>query len=647
MKTTGNKICIALLAILVTAGMANTGNAQGQYGNNDTSLRDLIRRIQTRTTTFTSTAQNALSRSNVSNSSRNEFNSLITDFESSVNQLNRRSYSRQATQTEARAVLERAALINNFLLNNRLGFGAQRDWDLVRGDLDQLAQVYNLNWQWNTGSVGGPTGSGYGDPNLSDTQMRQLVQRMDTRTANFSRSFRQDLNSGTINDRYGLDEARRQLSEFESATAQLRARINSRQTNSSDVRNVLERAAFINSYVTDHQLGYQTKNNWNLLRQDLDSLASAYNIAWNWSTQPVPGSGGYSTDAQLTGTYRINTTQGDDARRVADDATRSLPTTDRQRVYDSLLRRLDPPQMLAIDRQGSNVTIASSRAPQINFVADDREHVETTQNGRTVRVRASLIGNQLSIARSGDRAQDFTVTFEPIDNGRRLLVTRRLYSDQFTQPVTVKAYYDKTSDVAQLNIYESSPEYGSGNVGTTASGDFVIPSGTQLVAVLNTNLSTQTARDNDRFTMTVRSPSQYDGATIEGYVTNVNRAGKISGRSDLTLNFDTIRLRDGRTNRFAGILDSVRTPDGQNVRVDNEGAVKEGDSQTTRTVQRAAIGTAVGAIIGAIAGGGKGAAIGAVIGAGAGAGSVYVQGRNDLELNTGTEVTIRATGPRN
>ena len=631
--------------MLVTAGMASTGNAQGQYGNNDTSLRDLIRRIQTRTTTFTSTAQNALSRSTVSNSSRNEFNNLITDFESSVNQLNRRSYTRQATQTEARAVLERAALINNFLLNNRLGFGAQRDWDLVRGDLDQLAQVYNLNWQWNTGSVGGSTSSGYGDQNLSDMQLRQLAQRIDTRTVNFSRSFRQDLNRGTINDRYGLDEARRQLSEFESATAQLRARINSRQTNSSDVRNVLERAAFINSYVTDHQLGYQTKNNWDLLRQDLDSLASAYNIAWNWSIQPVPGSGGYSTDAQLTGTYRINTAQGDDARRVADDATRSLPTTDRQRVYDSLLRRLDPPQMLAIDRQGSNVTIASSRAPQINFVADDREHVETNQNGRTVRVRASLIGNQLSIARSGDRAQDFTVTFEPIDNGRRLLVTRRLYSDQFSQPVTVRAYYDKTSDVAQLNIYESSPEYGSGNVGTTASGDFVIPSGTQLVAVLNTNLSTQTARDNDRFTLTVRSPSQYDGATIEGYVTNVNRAGKISGRSDLTLNFDTIRLRDGRTYRFAGILDSVRTPDGQNVRVDNEGAVREGDSQTTRTVQRAAIGTAVGAIIGAIAGGGKGAAIGAVIGAGAGAGSVYVQGRNDLELNTGTEVTIRATGP--
>jgi hypothetical protein len=55
----------------------------------------------------------------------------------------------------------------------------------------------------------------------------------------------------------------------------------------------------------------------------------------------------------------------------------------------------------------------------------------------------------------------------------------------------------------------------------------------------------------------------------------------------------------------------------------------------------------VGAIIGAIAGGGKGAAIGAILGAGAGAGSVYVQGREDLELMSGSEVTLRASAPTN
>jgi hypothetical protein len=213
-----------------------------------------------------------------------------------------------------------------------------------------------------------------------------------------------------------------------------------------------------------------------------------------------------------------------------------------------------------------------------------------------------------------------------------------------SQPVVVRTYYDRTADVAQLNIYDTNRE-GTNVGGAPVAGSFVIPDGTEIVAVLNNDLSTQNVRQNDRFTMTVRSPGQYEGATIEGYVTSVERSGRVSGRSQMTLDFDTIRLRDGSTYRFAGILETVRTPSGDVVRVDNEGAVRDSD-QTKQTVTRTAIGTAVGAIIGAIAGGGKGAAIGAVIGAGAGAGSVYVQGRNDLELTAGTEITVRATGPR-
>ncbi|MCA1557477.1 MAG: hypothetical protein LC731_02935, partial [Acidobacteria bacterium] len=99
------------------------------------------------------------------------------------------------------------------------------------------------------------------------------------------------------------------------------------------------------------------------------------------------------------------------------------------------------------------------------------------------------------------------------------------------------------------------------------------------------------------------------------------------------------------TYRFAGVVESVRSPNGDNVRVDNEGSVRD-NNQTNRTIQRTAVGSAVGAIIGAIAGGGKGAAIGAAIGAGAGAGSVYVQGRDDLELRNGTELTLRSSSPR-
>ena len=631
---------MAFLLALVTAGMATSGMAQ--FGTDDAAIRDVVRRIQTRTDSLQRAVQDAADRNNYR---VDDINRLILDFENAANQLDRRLGTRRASSADAQVLLDRGAQIDNFFSSNRLGFGSRREWQAIRADLDQLATYYNLSPRWSSGSSVGTIGTGgNNDYNLNDWQMRQLVDRINTRSTTFSRTLRLDLNR-TNEDRSRVDDVRQHLSQFETALVQLRNRVNSRQSSSSDAQNVLDHAAFLNNYIADRQLSYQTENNWNTLRQDLDRLASAFNIAWNWSTVPSSDSGGYGTSRDLTGTFRLNTTRGDDARKVVDDATRTLSAAERQRVYDNLLRRFDPPQMLAIDRRGNSVTIASTRAPQINFIADGREQVETAPGGRSVRVRASLSGDALTIVRTGERANDFTVTFDPSNDGRELLVTRTLYSDRFNQPITVRTYYDRTSDVAELNIYDTNREGTTGTVGDVATGTFVIPNGTEVVAVLNNDLSTQNVREGERFTMTVRSPSQYDGATIEGSVVSVSRGGRISGRSEMTLDFDTIRLRDGRSYRFAGILESVRTSSGEVVRVDNEGAVRDSD-QTNKTVTRTAIGTAVGAIIGAIAGGGKGAAIGAVIGAGAGAGSVYVQGRNDLDLTAGTEVTLRATGPR-
>jgi YMGG-like Gly-zipper len=635
MRTLSKTICLVVLGMVLAASAPSIASAQ--YTTSDASVRDLIDRIQSRTETLRRRIQNSSDRGNLSSSQVIELNRSINDFVFATDQLERRLGTRRTSTSDVRLVLDRATLIDNYAFNYRLGGGAEREWQAIRSELDQLANAFNINSQW---SSGGSTGGAIGMPN--DQQLRLMMQRIDSRTSNFSRNFRQDLNRRNLNDR---NRASQQLGQFETAVVNFRNRVNTRQVTTQDVQNVLEQAAFLNSYVGNEQLSYQTENSWLALKSDLDQLASLYNVAWNWSTFPDSGS---ATFGRLTGTYRL-TSRGDDARRAAELATRNLPENERQRVFEMLVRRLDPPDMLAIDQRADAVSIASTRAPQISFVADGREQVETNARGRTVRVRASLTGDRLSINRSGDRADDFVVTFDSLENGRQLLVTRQLFSDRFSQPVTVRSYYERTADVAQLNLYETNPESGTtGTTGTTGtvSGNFVIPNGTLLTATLNNDLSTREIRENERFTMTVRSPGQYEGATIEGYVMNVNRAGRVTGRSEMTLNFDTIRLRDGRTYSFAGILENVRTPNGDVVRVDNEGAVRDDDSQTNKTVTRTAIGTAVGAIIGAIAGGGKGAAIGAVIGAGAGAGSVYIQGRNELELPAGTEISVRATGPR-
>src|ERR1041385_103020 len=105
---------LSLLLALVTTGMATTAIAQ--FSTNDSAIRDVVRRIQTRTDSLQRAAQNAADRNNYR---VDELNRLILDFESATNQLDRRLGSRRSTTTGAQTVLDRAAQIDNFFVNNR------------------------------------------------------------------------------------------------------------------------------------------------------------------------------------------------------------------------------------------------------------------------------------------------------------------------------------------------------------------------------------------------------------------------------------------------------------------------------------------------------------------------------------------------
>ena len=63
-------------------------------------------------------------------------------------------------------------------------------------------------------------------------------------------------------------------------------------------------------------------------------------------------------------------------------------------------------------------------------------------------------GSQLTVNVDGSGGDDFTVTFDPIEGGRRLRVTRRISAEQLNQPVVIQSIYDKVSDVARWSIYD-------------------------------------------------------------------------------------------------------------------------------------------------------------------------------------------------
>ncbi|HVH28411.1 MAG TPA: hypothetical protein VM818_16715 [Vicinamibacterales bacterium] len=357
-------------------------------------------------------------------------------------------------------------------------------------------------------------------------------------------------------------------------------------------------------------------------------------------------SGRSAVTNRLTGTYRLDPARSDNPATTARTVTRNLPAGEQERLRTAVERRLEAPESLAIERDGRIITIASSAAPRVTFEADGREQIEQSRNARQVRTTATLSGDRLVVSTDGDRAVDYQVTFESIDSGRSLRVTRRITHEDLRQAVVARSVYDKTSATPHWDVYARVRRGAGVSAADDEGGGFIVPNGTDMVAVLNDALSTRQARDGDRFALTVRTPSQYGGATIEGSLVHVARSGQVSGRAEMSFAFDAIRLRNGRVYDFTGYIESVRAPNDDAVRVDNEGVVQDDTGQAGRTVTRTGIGAAIGAVIGAVAGGGKGAAIGAAIGAGAGAGSVFIQGRSDLDLLSGTEFRIRASAPR-
>lgn len=178
------------------------------------------------------------------------------------------------------------------------------------------------------------------------------------------------------------------------------------------------------------------------------------------------------------------------------------------------------------------------------------------------------------------------------------------------------------------------------------SGPINIPGDTRLQIRLNSPIGTKISRVGDRFTAVVTSPANYEGATVEGHIATLNQSGRVTGRTEMGLAFDTITLQDGRSAQLSAELE--RVIESETVKkVDEEGNVQTG-SRSKDSQVRGGAGAAAGAIIGGIIGGGKGAVLGAVLGGAAGVGTVYVEGTKELILDPGTEMIIRTerTRPR-
>ena len=158
-----------------------------------------------------------------------------------------------------------------------------------------------------------------------------------------------------------------------------------------------------------------------------------------------------------------------------------------------------------------------------------------------------------------------------------------------------------------------------------------LPVGQELDVRLRDRLSSDDARVEQRFETTTVVDLTQDGrvvvpagTVVEGFVSDVDKAGRIDRDGALTLAFDRMRVR-GRTIVIRGSATDV---------FESKGIRGE--------VGTAGIGAGVGGVVGGIIGGVKGAIIGAAIGAG---GAIAATDGKDITLPAGSIVRIRLDSP--
>ena len=181
-------------------------------------------------------------------------------------------------------------------------------------------------------------------------------------------------------------------------------------------------------------------------------------------------------------------------------------------------------------------------------------------------------------------------------------------------------------------------------------GEFVLDPGTRVPLSMINSVSTKQSAVGDRIYLETVFPIMSDGkivippgSYVTGTVTSVKRPGRVKGRGQIYVRFDSLTLPNGVTRDFRARVGSL---DGRaNEELDrDEGKIKsEGNkSGDARTIgEAAAAGASVGTIAGAVKGStGMGAGIGAAAGAAAGLVGVLLSRGPDAILAKGTTLEM-------
>jgi type IV secretion system protein VirB10 len=183
-----------------------------------------------------------------------------------------------------------------------------------------------------------------------------------------------------------------------------------------------------------------------------------------------------------------------------------------------------------------------------------------------------------------------------------------------------------------------------------APAPYLVDAGTKIPLVMINSVSTRHAAEGDRLYLETSFPILSNGkivippgSYVAGTITSAKRGGRVKGKAELFLRFDSLTLPNGVTRDFRARVGGIDGRSSQQLdrsegRITAE-ATKGADARTVG--EGAAGGASIGVIAGSVSGRpGMGAGIGAVAGAAAGLMGVLLTRGQDVVLARGTTVEM-------
>jgi hypothetical protein len=185
---------------------------------------------------------------------------------------------------------------------------------------------------------------------------------------------------------------------------------------------------------------------------------------------------------------------------------------------------------------------------------------------------------------------------------------------------------------------------------TAPTPEFTVNSGTKVPLSLINSISTKHSLAGDTVYLETAFPVVVNGrivipvgSNVQGTVTQIKKPGRVKGRGELYIRFDSLILPNGVTRDFRARMTGMDASATGNVdraegKVQSEGN-KSGDARTVG--ETAASGASLGGIVGSVAGHtGMGIGVGAAAGAAAGLIGVLATRGPDAVLPRGTTVEM-------